>query len=520
MLLQKSLDFLEYAKGVRGQSLTKAAKEFGAPIFKFTADSEIQPDKMAALTSSDGAPRVQLVASTTMTDLAADVMTHNAEKRMQEAAVGTTMFMNHKFDVPQDVFGIVEKATLEERELVDTFTNQKTKALCLVYVVRVAQSNPLAIQTYKTIEEGIRLGASVTVLLIDVDRTKDGRQLINDVYYLETSIVGLPMNQYSWVEYALKALKSLELNSVSAQATDPAPATDPASALTQSEAQSVLKASMETTDKFAQVMDKLEERMQATKSTIPNTSDTNGDNKIMITNPAGEGKGQFEAKTKSLMDQSLAEIRYCDNVWDLTWALIDLLHDVIESCEMGQVENPEQMLNDILAEYSARVVACVLPACQAITNANAASTAKSALGLANATRKMLPELAALVMKAGAKHSKDTTESLNVIHNTVAKMLDYKCMKDMDEMGVDGADADDTDKVDAAEEDKSKAFQLAEVLEEVKKAKALFEQDKAAVQKELDAERIEKEQWKALAETTMAKLKAYGREPLPRAGAAR
>ncbi|NWJ94568.1 MAG: hypothetical protein HXX20_02200 [Chloroflexi bacterium] len=457
MLLQKSVEFLEYAKGQRGHSLTKLAKEFGAPVFKFVADSEIQPDPVASAVSADGAPRVRLVASTTMTDLAADVMTPNAEKRMLEAAVGTTMFMNHRFDVPMDVFATVEKATIEERELTDTFTGAKVKALCLVYIARVCTSNPLAMQCYNTIAEGIRLGASVTVLVLDLDMTKDGRQLINDVYYLECSIVGLPMNQYSWVEYAGKALKALE----------------------------------NTATKI--------------KEAVAISSKSKGFRSRMAR--------KYTKRGKSWMEQSLAEEDMPSNVWDLCWALIDLLRDVVENTEDGQITDPQAMLTEIMAEFSAMVIERVTPALAHISDKEgegqqagyftgySASSASRLLDLPNANQKLLPAMAVALMKGGARHSKEDQATIKGIHDASATLLSYKCAKDM-EAGV----KDEEDKKPSETETETKA--LSDQL-------ALLKKDNATLSQRLESAQTEKEQWKASASVALAKLKAFSREPLER-----
>jgi hypothetical protein len=52
----------------------------------------------------------------------------------------------------------------------------------------------------------VKLGASVSVLITDQTTAKDGRRLIDDVYYLECSVVGMPCNRQSWVQNASKAL--------------------------------------------------------------------------------------------------------------------------------------------------------------------------------------------------------------------------------------------------------------------------------------------------------------------------
>src|SRR5262249_5684668 len=80
--------------------------------------------------------------------------------------------------------------------------------LCLDYKVRpVGQDeNPRAWQVYNMLAKGkMRLGASVTVMMLEKADRPDGRRLIKKVFLIETSLVGIPANQLSWVQRAAKA---------------------------------------------------------------------------------------------------------------------------------------------------------------------------------------------------------------------------------------------------------------------------------------------------------------------------
>jgi hypothetical protein len=155
----------------------------------------------------DGKKRVRLTASSDATDLIGDVMSKNALQKMKEAAVGTTIFLNHDPIVPESVFGSVEKAELVTRKIqyIDGATGKEVTIglVCLDYDIIVEETNERAVKTYEIIDAGTtKLGASVTIAIVTTSKMSGGRRSIDDVIYLETSIVGIPCNQTAWVQYA------------------------------------------------------------------------------------------------------------------------------------------------------------------------------------------------------------------------------------------------------------------------------------------------------------------------------
>jgi hypothetical protein len=188
------------------ETKTQPATGSAQPLtFKFFSDVDSDGIALKAHTGDGGEKIVTLTASTNTTDLVGDVMTQKALKQMEKSAVGQTMFLNHKQMVPEDVFGAVKEARLEK-------SGNITR---LVYDVVVEESNPRAVKTWEIIEaKRCKLGASVTVAVREKSASSDGRRLIDDVYLLETSIVGIPCNQDSWVGYARKALELSEAGDV------------------------------------------------------------------------------------------------------------------------------------------------------------------------------------------------------------------------------------------------------------------------------------------------------------------
>src|SRR6266850_4722756 len=161
------------------------AKSAGVPAFKIMSDGVIK-----AYRDESGTRRFSLTASSDDTDLVGDVMTAAALKRMETAAPGTTMFLNHSYSVPEDVFGAVETAHVIAKSLKSAENGNDTPMLCLEYEGVVEENNDRAIKVHDMMMAGrVKLGASVSVLVTDKTPAKDGRRLINDVYYLECSVV-------------------------------------------------------------------------------------------------------------------------------------------------------------------------------------------------------------------------------------------------------------------------------------------------------------------------------------------
>jgi hypothetical protein len=179
------------------------ARAAGLTVFKFFSDAAVK-----AVRGEDGSKRVMLTASSNADDLVGDVMSQKGLTKMKTAAPGTTMFLNHKSQVPEDVFGAVEATDLIKRKA-QLVGGGEGDVLCLDYVVIVEETNDRAVKTFDMIEAGrVRLGASVTVAVLEKSANPNNRRgiVIDDLIYIECSIVGIPCNQQSFVQYARKAL--------------------------------------------------------------------------------------------------------------------------------------------------------------------------------------------------------------------------------------------------------------------------------------------------------------------------
>lgn len=183
--------------------MTLPLTDLNAPIFKMFAPTLI------ASRDSSGRRRIEGVGSSTIRDHHGDSFTLKAMQKMVHAAKGMTAFMNHGYEIPKDVFGKIEVAKLSKTDLIDKRTKEPIYDLRLG--ILVAESNPLAVENFDLIDKDqINLGISIGAMIPDggasLDKSPGGRLLIDDVDPVEFSLVGIPANPRSFVDYAVKAL--------------------------------------------------------------------------------------------------------------------------------------------------------------------------------------------------------------------------------------------------------------------------------------------------------------------------
>lgn len=166
---------------------------------------------LKAYSGDDGRKRLSGVASSTVRDLHGDTMSQTAILDMERMANDNlTIFLNHSYDVPEDVFGSVEKATAIQRGM-DGDGNPNWD---LVMDILVDEDNPRAVRSYNSIQKGTKLGLSIGAMIPEggAERHKEtGALTINHVHLLETSVVSIPANPRSWISNAVKALKKAAL---------------------------------------------------------------------------------------------------------------------------------------------------------------------------------------------------------------------------------------------------------------------------------------------------------------------
>lgn len=171
--------------------------------FRFTTKA-IVPEQ-----SPEGRRRFRTIASSTVLDIRGDEIKLSALQDMEAAFKrGVTIFMNHKYDAPDSGFGMSDWAEIRDSGVRDS------KSGLPIYDLHVAgfvdESNPKAIQLSDSMAGGMRWGTSVGAIVKKHVRNAVGGMDIEHVDLKEGSIVGIPINQRSWVQKAANAAASLE----------------------------------------------------------------------------------------------------------------------------------------------------------------------------------------------------------------------------------------------------------------------------------------------------------------------
>jgi hypothetical protein len=170
---------------------------------------EWEGSSLKAMRDPDGTMRLKGVASSTIKDLHGDNMLTSALEDMEKAANNNlTIFGNHSYQVPEDVYGSVDHARLKSANTVD---DAGDPIYDLDFNIRINDENDRAVKTWKAIDKQTKLGLSIGAMIPPggaVRDKKSGALTIAHVELLETSIVGIPANPRSWIENAVKAFTS------------------------------------------------------------------------------------------------------------------------------------------------------------------------------------------------------------------------------------------------------------------------------------------------------------------------
>ena len=176
-------------------------------------DFKLYTNALKAYTSDNGDLHVRGTTSSTIRDLHGDEMTIGALKSMEETAKqNMTVFLNHNYNVPDDLFGSVTDARIVKRY--DAELGAEVYDLDIDVRVVGEDENPLAMKTYRAIKRGVKLGLSIGAKVDKVSKKKgnggEETYIIESVKLLETSVVGIPANQRSYLQSALKSLRLAE----------------------------------------------------------------------------------------------------------------------------------------------------------------------------------------------------------------------------------------------------------------------------------------------------------------------
>jgi hypothetical protein len=172
-----------------------------APMFKvFTGP-------MQAYTASVGGVErkfIKTTASSTVTDRKGHEFDAKALQKMGQTAQGMTIFLNHEYQVPEDLFGTVSDAIAKH----NGFDSDQQAIWDLDLDVMVNEANPRAVQAWEAYQGGVRMGVSVGVIVKEWEKSKKNAEIMKilDVDFLEASIVGIPANPRTWVAGAVKSI--------------------------------------------------------------------------------------------------------------------------------------------------------------------------------------------------------------------------------------------------------------------------------------------------------------------------
>lgn len=220
-------------KAKRGPSVEELAEFTPVRVLDSDPGGSVRPDfrvwsgamqVVSKEASSDGKRRVRCIASSSTKDLHGDTMTEHCIRSMAKQAPGLTIFLNHKYGIPEDVFGYCEKARTKRYtpesakaagvpdDVIVKATSAGSDVLLLELTVILDEGSNRADRVYNQMENGVTLGVSIGALITDYEEDPDYEGdwwpplIINDVDLLEASVVGIPANPLSWIEGAAKGL--------------------------------------------------------------------------------------------------------------------------------------------------------------------------------------------------------------------------------------------------------------------------------------------------------------------------
>jgi HK97 family phage prohead protease len=153
--------------------------------------------------SGGNKPIIFGTASNDAEDLSGDIMHLSSLRQLREAfAGGLACFLDHSYRAAEDTFGMTRSAEIVKRGNRHDLDVQ----------IELNEVNPRAVQVFQQIENGIKHGLSIGVLVRDAAyESRGGKKVlvIKDVRALELSVVSIPAAQGdgygAWVSGARKA---------------------------------------------------------------------------------------------------------------------------------------------------------------------------------------------------------------------------------------------------------------------------------------------------------------------------
>lgn len=192
---------------------------------------------LKAVKDDSGVRYITGIASSTSIDRDNDRMSESALQTMKSTAeANLTIFTNHEYKVPDDLFGSCVEASIKAQKdkepifiksddgeaEIQTFDPQQLEVKIKVVSDAV---NPKAGQLYKAIEEGINLGFSIGGVVKKASTVIDNLSqkafnLIESIDLYEISVVSIPANPDAMNLAIAKSLKGIEIQEASKDEID------------------------------------------------------------------------------------------------------------------------------------------------------------------------------------------------------------------------------------------------------------------------------------------------------------
>ncbi len=177
---------------------TKSSDSISAPRFSIVT-------KALAGGGTEEEPRFKAIASSTITDRAGDEISLKALQQMaSKFKDGITIFTDHENKVA-NAYGTTDSA-----DILPGGTDANGNAVWDLHISGpVNAPSPNAMQLHRSISGGyVKLGCSIDAFVLDHVIKKSGGMSIDGLDVFAASIVGVPANQRSWTQKAVRAIKS------------------------------------------------------------------------------------------------------------------------------------------------------------------------------------------------------------------------------------------------------------------------------------------------------------------------
>jgi len=168
-----------------------------SPDFNIMTDGMVSDPHTANL--------VHMIGSSTERDLEGDTMSIHALNDMTKAPKNLTVWLNHDYTLPDSIFGSIvgTPRIVHQDGIADLHLS-----------VDVEMDNPSAARVKQYIDNGRRLGCSIGCMVTKFEVPEDEQDsqwyqnpiIIHGVRVVEYSVVGVPANQRSWVENAIRGV--------------------------------------------------------------------------------------------------------------------------------------------------------------------------------------------------------------------------------------------------------------------------------------------------------------------------